>query len=654
MCTTLEAQAEQWRKHFTKILNIHSEVKEEELERVRQRPLRPDLAELPSEDDVWDAVGKLRSGKAGGASGILPEVVKAACCEEIFMSKLLELVHDVWRECSVPGDWRDAILVPIPKKGDLSSCDNWCGISLLDVVGKVVARVLQERLQKLAEEELPEFQCGFRKGRSCADMIFIVRQLVEKSWEHNSKVFLTFIDLKKACDSVPGGGGGLWLALRKLGVPEVTINLIKSFHLGMKAAIRLEGTLLEEIGVENGLRQGCCMAPVLFNLYTCLVVERWLFRVEGAGVGVTVKHKYDEKLFRRYVRNPSERRITECQFADDSALLASTRSGAERLALGYQRTAGDFGLRVSLPKTKQMVTGRLVEEGDQESVALDGGDIEVVSKFPYLGSLIADSGRMDVDVDRRVAQASKAFGALRKSVFLENSLSLATKRKLYNACVLSVLLYGSESWIPLRKHEKKMNSFHHRCVRTILGISNRQQWSERITMQEVRRRWGDEELVAKKVRKSRLEWLGHVARMPNHRLPKTMLFGWLPQPRPRCGPRKRWRDVVCKDLKEVGLEEDEWYREATRSRAGWRAMYRNRLELNRESKTVEASVAVRDVVCEVCARKFRRESDKKRHKCLAERQKPISEQRGAVRCQQCHSWFRSTGGLTVHRCRSGP
>ena len=126
------------------------------------------------------------------------------------MSKLLELVHDVWRECSVPGDWRDAILVPIPKKGDLSSCDNWHGISLLDVVGKVVARVLQVRLQKLAEEELPESQCGFRKGRSCADMIFTVCQLVEKSWEHNFKVFLTFIDLKKAYDSVPRGGSG-WL-----------------------------------------------------------------------------------------------------------------------------------------------------------------------------------------------------------------------------------------------------------------------------------------------------------------------------------------------------------------------------------------------------------------------------------------------------------
>ena len=87
-------------------------------------------------------VGKLKNGKAGGASGILPEMVKAASCEEAYMSALMELMHDVWRKCRVPGNWRDAMLVPIPKKGDLSSCDNMCGISLLDVDGKVVARVL--------------------------------------------------------------------------------------------------------------------------------------------------------------------------------------------------------------------------------------------------------------------------------------------------------------------------------------------------------------------------------------------------------------------------------------------------------------------------------------------------------------------------------
>ena len=131
---------------------------------------------------------------------------------------------------------------------------------MLDVVGKVVARVLQERLQELGEVELPEAQCGFRKGRSCMDMIFAVRQLVEKSWEHEAKLFLTFVDLKKAYDSVPRAA--LWIALKKLGVPDNTIQLIRSFHQGMKATIRLEGKLTEEFDVDNGLQQGCCLAPV--------------------------------------------------------------------------------------------------------------------------------------------------------------------------------------------------------------------------------------------------------------------------------------------------------------------------------------------------------------------------------------------------------
>ncbi len=71
-------------------------------------------------------------------------------------------------------------------------------------------------------------------------------------------------------------------------------------------------------------------------------------------------------------------------------------------------------------------------------------------------------------------------------------------------------------------------------------------------MAEVRRRWRDEETDCEKVQKRRLEWLDHLVRMPDHRLPKEMLFSWLPQPRSRCGPRKRWRDVVRKDLQKCG------------------------------------------------------------------------------------------------------
>jgi len=185
---------------------------------------------------------------------------------------------------------------------------------------------------------------------------------------------------------------------------------------------------------------------------------------------------------------------------------------------------------------------------------------------------------MDVDVDKQLAQASKAFGALRKAVFMNRNLglsvkrSLSVKRRLYNACVLPVLLYGAECWVTLAKHNKKLNTFHHRYLRIILGISNRQQWSQHIAIKEGRRRWGDIELVVEKVRKQRLEWLGHLARMPDSRLPKSILFGWLSEPRPRCGPRRRWRYVVSQDLAQIGIGETEWHDKTRSSRDGWRAL----------------------------------------------------------------------------------
>ena len=82
-------------------------------------------------------------------------------------------------------------------KRNLQPCDNWRGISLLDVLGKVSARVIQNRLQVIAEGLLPDSQSGFRKGRGCTDMIFAARQLMEKTWEHGDRLFLLFVDLKK-------------------------------------------------------------------------------------------------------------------------------------------------------------------------------------------------------------------------------------------------------------------------------------------------------------------------------------------------------------------------------------------------------------------------------------------------------------------------
>ena len=123
------------------------------------------------------------------------------------------------------------------------------------------------------------------------------------------------------------------------------------------------------------------------------------------------------------------------------------------------------------------------------------------------------------------------------------------------------------------------------------------------------------ETATSKVKKRRLEWLGHVARMPDHHIPKACLFGWMPQSRPRGGSRLRWRNLIKKDLKEIKVSEDQWYEVATTSRSRWRATYTEGLE---ESQTIityprNEEQPQNQFPCEECNRCFRRESDRKRH-----------------------------------------
>ena len=97
-------------------------------------------------------------------------------------------------------------------------------------------------------------------------------------------------------------------------------------------------------------------------------------------------------------------------------------------------------MTVSIPKTKLIVTGRKATADDRAPITVGDYQIECVTEFPYLGSVIASSGRMQTDIDRRIAQALRAFGTLRRPVFSNRDLRMETKQKVYQACVLSTRL----------------------------------------------------------------------------------------------------------------------------------------------------------------------------------------------------------------------
>lgn len=132
-----------------------------------------------------------------------------------------------------PQDIRDAKIITLYKnKGERRDCNNYRGISLLSIVGKVFARVILGRLQKLAERIYPESQWGFRVEKSTKDMIFSLRQLQEKCREKQMPLYIAFIDLTKGFDLV--SRVGLFKILPKIGCPPKLQRLIESFHSNMQ------------------------------------------------------------------------------------------------------------------------------------------------------------------------------------------------------------------------------------------------------------------------------------------------------------------------------------------------------------------------------------------------------------------------------------
>ena len=176
-----EARA-RWHQNFLKILNIPCAFNYEVIDTLPLSPPHLDLDMPPTEEELMQALTKMKMRKAGGKFGVLPEIILHGGID--LWDRMLEVMQKVWEEGKVVRDWQDVVYVLIPKKGDLKQCDHWCEISLLDVVWKVLCRIVQERLQVIAETILPESQSGFRKGGGRADMILVVRQLVEKAREH--------------------------------------------------------------------------------------------------------------------------------------------------------------------------------------------------------------------------------------------------------------------------------------------------------------------------------------------------------------------------------------------------------------------------------------------------------------------------------------
>ena len=153
---------------------------------------------------------------------------------------------------------------PSPKKGNTRLCQNYRTISLICHPSKVMLRVILNRLVNQAEQILEEEQAGFRSQRSTTKQIFNLRLLVEKHLEHQKELYHNFIDFKKAFDRV--WHEGLWRVLKEYNIDNRLIEVIKSLYGEATSAVLMNGNVGDFFPTTVGVRQGCPLSPVLFNI----------------------------------------------------------------------------------------------------------------------------------------------------------------------------------------------------------------------------------------------------------------------------------------------------------------------------------------------------------------------------------------------------
>ncbi len=539
-----------WAEHFNSLLNCPSTMSQDAIDDIPQRPIIEDLDLPPTLDEVGKAVKQASSGKAPGADGIPAEIFKHGGSH--MLHKLHSLFTHIWANKCVPQDMKDASIVHLYKrKGDKTCCDNHRGISLLSIAGKILARVILNRMiLHLVGSVYPESQCGFRSGRGTVDMIFSARQVQEKCVEQNKDLYAVFIDLTKAFDTV--NRDGLWKLLRKFGCPETFTILIRSFHDGMTARVQESGVLSEPFPVTNGTKQGCVLAPTLFAIvFSALLLEAF----RDMDKGVYLQFRTDGGLFnlRRLKARTKvmEMLIRDLLFADDCALVAHTLEDIQSMMDCFAAAARRFGLTISIKKTESMYQPAPGKSYVDPLVTIEGTTLKPVKKFCYLGSILSNSATIDDEVIQRIAKANSSYGRLRHRLWSDHGIRLSTKIQVYRAVVLPSLLYACETWTVYKRHLKQLEQFHLRCLRSICNIK----WQDKIPNSAVLQLChiqGTESMIMS----AQLRWAGHLIRMSDERIPKAVLYGQLSHGDRSTGrPRLRYKDTLKQNLSSCGIEQ---------------------------------------------------------------------------------------------------
>ena len=317
----------EWQAYFSSLLNNENGQAPSDL----PQPAAQDLSihdHPPTLEETLEAIRQMNKAALQGGGDAMADVIHCFCAE-------------VYSNLTPPDQWITSVIVPLPKKGDLSLMTNYRGISLLSIAAKVYNKILLNRIRDEVDPILRKNQAGFRPGRSCAQQIHILRRVLESFRDYQLPLVVTFIDFKKAFDSI--NRKVMFAVLRHYGIPEAVVNAISVLYKNSKSAVMVEGGLSDPFDVTTGVLQGDVLAPFLFVVLVDYLLKKATSQLDS---GVATHP-------RRSRRHPAKS-LNDLDFADDIALLESSISRAQAQLTKTAEAAADLGLVISPANTKML------------------------------------------------------------------------------------------------------------------------------------------------------------------------------------------------------------------------------------------------------------------------------------------------------------
>ncbi|CAF4446781.1 unnamed protein product [Rotaria socialis] len=218
--------------------------------------------------------------------------------------------------------------------------------------------------------------------------------------------------------------------------------------------------------------------------------------------------------------------ILALMYADDLAALTQTLDDLKLFIEIFENVTQAYGLTMSVKKTcvmsmqqfKEGINGKIVKNQEVDipdiEITIRNQKIETVDSFSYLGCWVCRDQRSDKEIESRLTKSATAFNMLRNVIWHRKTISIEAKLRIFRACVLPVLLFGSEVWSLTAVQENRISTFYMKCLRTILGLNLGDRVAN-ITIMQLSGQPSIENLM----RRNRLRWFGHANRMENENGP---------------------------------------------------------------------------------------------------------------------------------------